>query len=173
MILYWALLCDPNPHLLPPSRVTPPLSPCCVCYHINIPQWGQLMQGNEQIAVFWVKRCLYFPFLSEHPQIFTWNLTGRSAESTLGKVCLEGLLLWGEQLFILHGMIFFLEAGFRASPSVYDTLSIVLQHLLWKKIVVVWLKQKYKNSQLQKVIWWESVRSNYTEWKLKKSQWNK
>lgn len=47
---------------------------------------------------------------------------------------------------------FFLEAGFRASPSVYDTLSIVLQHLLWKKIVVVWLKQKYKNSQLQKVI---------------------
>lgn len=66
------------------------------------------MQEDEQIAAFWVKHCLCFPFLLAHPWwFFVWNLPRRSAESILGRCGEYWLLLPGDQLFILDGMGFF------------------------------------------------------------------
>lgn len=139
LILYWAILWLLIQTLPSPSSLCCPTSVSLLGLvpHPHPPAgiacaWR--LHEDELAAVSWVKNCLCFPFLLAHPQFLVWNLPRRSAEWTLGKVC--WVLAASPRRSALHpwwDVLGFFEVGFRASPSVYDSLSIMLQHLLWKK----------------------------------------
>lgn len=123
----------------------PSPAPSFLCYPTSVPMLCllpyQYATAGDIHVWRWADCCILgkilplFPFLIgtsvvsclEFAQEIRWVDTG------------EGVLCWvltdSPRRPALHPWwdVFF-EVGFRASPSVYDSLSIMLQHLLWKNL---------------------------------------